>query len=151
MNFIEAVRQMKEGKRVTRPCWAGYIYMTKHKRVCHRDGEFRNTAINDLEATDWEIDEYTFNTAFKKLADYASMEGLTHLADAMGKEVFWTRCKEQIDNSDIEKLEEELKKLEGIEIIKLNKLFISLNKAWARKDMKGIKAYLAIIEREVKW
>lgn len=44
----------------------------------------------------------------------------------------------------------EFKKVK-IEIIKLNKLFISLNKVWARKDMERIKKYLAKIEKEVKW
>ena len=187
MNFLEAVKQMKEGKKVTRPNWSGYIYM-RNRRVYHKDGEFKNTPINQFEATDWEIYDYNFDTLFQKITPYVRREGLTNLADAMGKKDFWTRLIEtQIDNSYIEELEVELKKQEKqkkhkevtdeeiaeleselkkleekdfnygsvnkakIEIIRLNKLFISLNKAWARKDMKGIKAYLAMIEREVRW
>ena len=59
MNFMEAVKAMKEGKKVTRPCWGGYIYMNNKRRVYHRDGEMRNIAINDFEATDWKIVEET--------------------------------------------------------------------------------------------
>ena len=110
MNFLEAVKAMKEGKKVTRPDWSGYIYV-KNRRIYHRDGEFRNTAINQFEATDWEIDDLDFDTLFKKIIPYARREGLNYLADAMDRKGFWNRLIEkQCDNQDIEDLEEDLKK-----------------------------------------
>jgi len=157
MNFLEAVKAMKEGKRITRPNWSGYIYM-KNRRVYHRDGEFKNTAINQFEATNWEIVDLDFDKLFQKLATYlipyCKKEGLNNVADYLKTKEFLigmtsfkpTGKVEDVTDEEMAQLEAELKKLEEKDIN-----YGSLNEAWANKDMKAIKKTLAKIKTKVRW
>lgn len=58
MNFVEAVKAMKEGKKVRRKDWGGddYYLFSETGNIEDNYGDFqRGFPINECEATDWEI------------------------------------------------------------------------------------------------
>jgi len=120
MNFLEAVKAMKEGKKVRRPSWReeSYLILRGHT-IGHSNGEQAYLTYNSIEATDWEI-VIDFDTLFKKLAIYSRREGLNHVADFFDtkkyffSELFKTQIKSdnEVSDKEIADLENELKKLE---------------------------------------
>jgi hypothetical protein len=66
MNFLEAVKAMKEGKKVSRKLPWNNIYIYSHDNVffLKRNGEMRiewRMSIEDIDATDWEVvEEYEY-------------------------------------------------------------------------------------------
>jgi len=163
MNFLEAVKAMKEGKKVTRPNWSGYIYM-KNRRVYHSDGEFKNTAINQFEATDWEIYDYNFDTLFKKLAIYSRREGLNHVADffeTKKRNGFFTKQIESyiVTDEEIAQLEAELKKLKEKDtsygsIKKSNnkekRITQEINKRYHQYEIAKLEGYIEFHKKKLK-
>jgi len=75
MKFMEAVKAMKEGKKVRRKKWGVGIAIHPHNDVfCYykcNDGSSSGNSISDVEATDWEIyeEQDTWNLADKELYD----------------------------------------------------------------------------------
>lgn len=59
MNFMEAVKAMKEGKKVRKSSWASYHYIYCPIPVVIIDEDKQNPSINldEYETTDWEIVE----------------------------------------------------------------------------------------------
>jgi len=59
MNFMEAVKAMKEGKKVIRPDYGEGAYKVKKGNFIgyQGDGELPHFSIGDYEATDWQIYE----------------------------------------------------------------------------------------------
>ena len=58
MNFLEAVKAMKEGKKVKRsPHNENYILSIILGEICKKDKKHYSITIIDIEATDWQIVE----------------------------------------------------------------------------------------------
>jgi hypothetical protein len=66
MNFLEAVEQMKQGKKVKRKLFTdNYLYI-KDEHIYHTNGEECRTLIKFIEATDWEVVEEPKKTLWDK-------------------------------------------------------------------------------------
>jgi len=59
MNFMEAVKEIKEGKKVRRECWEFEQYYTKNnsEELVNECGNKPIRLLDNIEATDWEIVE----------------------------------------------------------------------------------------------
>ena len=56
MNFMEAVKAMKEGKKVRIKDWdQEFIYLHESGKVLDETGEFLDFDIIEFESTDWEV------------------------------------------------------------------------------------------------
>ena len=82
MNFIEAVKAMKEGKKVRRDIWRGDIIYSLEGNIFKstQNGD-QNTMIrvDHIEATDWEIVEEKKTLSRKIIQDYRDMNGVGHV------------------------------------------------------------------------
>lgn len=68
-DFMQAVKWMKEGKKVRRQNWCvgNYIYLGKNSHYLYYDGKVFVTTYMDTEATDWEIYEEEVKESTKGL------------------------------------------------------------------------------------
>ena len=74
MNFMEAVKAMKEGKKVRRSCWGNkkaHNLLGSYAYIGHKsndDGSTRESAIfkaEDVQSTDWEIYKESYEEHIK--------------------------------------------------------------------------------------
>jgi len=71
MNFIEAVKEMKEGKKVRRKYWnkSDYYYINESKVLVNELHYKPNRLIHNIEAIDWEIVEEPKKTLSSKVLE----------------------------------------------------------------------------------
>jgi len=111
MNFLEAVKAMKEGKKVRRKGWVDYAEMklTKDFKFDIRnlkDGSVMNPLeLNDIEKTDWEIVEEKKTLSdkihYQDLGNQDGFEDMLMLVDV--KEAIQEFIKECEDNYQVVK------------------------------------------------
>ena len=81
MDFMEAVKAMKEGKKVRRKTWSGekYIYMAyQDDLISTQDEKLFGMWISDVEETDWEVVDDTENGTSDK--DWNLADKKIHIA-----------------------------------------------------------------------
>jgi len=67
MDFMWAVEQMKQGKKVRRELWMDDYYIKSETKsiISNKNGTYIKYNIPDIEATDWELFKEPFNLSDK--------------------------------------------------------------------------------------
>ena len=101
MNFLEAVKAMKEGKKVRREEWekSHFLYIRKFKcnHIIQENGEFREYYLSDIEATDWQIveEKKTLSDKLSIVDQFGTVPSINHYNEKDVKEAikeFIKRC-----------------------------------------------------------
>ncbi len=75
--FNIALRWLREGEKVSRPCWneGSYWRLGPEEAICWSDGRAAHIHLNQIEANDWEIykepEDWTCSKCGKKYKTYA--------------------------------------------------------------------------------
>ena len=57
MNFLWAINQLRNNKKVRRPCWEedSYWIIGIDGKICWKDGTIAHVHLNQISANDWEV------------------------------------------------------------------------------------------------
>jgi len=82
MNLLDAIKEMRDGRKIVRKVWAfndnNYLFLRSDGVICHRKGIPLNARADILEADDFmALDEREVIITFKRLAEVLAMHKCT--------------------------------------------------------------------------